>query len=296
MALESIFLTRHRELRPPWRLLVFITLLLASSFALLAPLGIMGVRGDIVPPLLAALFSSWILTRWIHRKPLRAIGLSLHRSSLRELGIGSALGLAMMAAVFLVEIAAGLAAVRPSDTGGAAGVLGAGFVSFLIAASVEEVLFRGYLFQLLIQWITLLPAMLVMAVLFAFAHGGNPGVGTLAYLNIGLVSLTLSFAYYKTRGLWMPIGLHWGWNFAQTTLFGFPTSGLTPAGRSLLTLEQSGPAWITGGAFGPEGGLLATAVIVAATWFVVKSERVRGEEGIITLDSIEDLVGERRGE
>jgi hypothetical protein len=118
----------------------------------------------------------------------------------------------------------------------------------------------------------------------------NPEIGMLSYVNIGLVSITLSLAYYKTRGLWLPIGMHFAWNFTQTTIFGYPTSGLPPTGLSVFDLTQSGPAWITGGAFGPEGGILATLAVIAGTWYILKSSRIRAEEGIITLDSLEDVL------
>jgi membrane protease YdiL (CAAX protease family) len=293
--LRDIFLDRHRELRPVWRIIMFCTVLFAVSFALLTPLAAIDPAGKIPQLLtlvLATLIASYIMTRFVHRKPFGAFGLTLHPSTHRELLSGLAMGFLMMAGVFVVECSLGMAVVTPRGMPVATilSLVLLGGCEFFLAASIEELWFRGYLFQVLIQWITLIPAIAVMGVLFALAHGFNPGVGIVAYVNIALVSITLSLAYYKTRGLWMPIGLHFAWNFAQTTIFGFPTSGIAPAGHSLLELTQSGPDWVTGGAFGPEGGILATLSVVAGTWYLLKSRRVRSEDGIVTLDSLEDVL------
>lgn len=297
MHIHEILLDRHREIRPPWRILMFVTLLIAVSFAFLAPLSAFGGGGKVLPlvfVLLATLVASAIMTRFVHRKPAGAFGVLVHRSTMKEFVLGAGLGFVMMAGIFLVEYGTRLVTpeVRDASALALAGVFLMGALEFFLAAAVEEVLFRGYLFQVLIQWTTLLPATAIMGVLFAFAHASNPGVGALSYLNIGLVSITLSLAYYKTRGLWLPIGIHFGWNFSQTTLFGFPTSGLPPDARSLCTIVQTGPEWLTGGSFGPEGGLLATVAVGAATWYLLKSPLVRAEQGIVTLDSLEDVLPE----
>jgi uncharacterized protein len=292
----SIFLDRHREIRPIWRILMFITLLLTISFALLVPLQALprGARlSQLLAMVLAVIAASWIMTRAVHRKPFGAFGLTLHPSTALELLTGLGLGVVMMAGIFVVELATGMAHVSflVGDAGEGAKRMVLGGAEFFLAASLEELLFRGYLFQVLIQWVTLFPAVIITAILFALAHGFNPGVGTLAYVNIALISLTLSLAYYKTRGLWLPIGLHFGWNFAQTMVFGFPTSGLSPDRLAILELVQSGPEWLTGGVFGPEGGVLATIAILTGTWFLLKTRHIRPEEGMVTLDSLEDLLG-----
>jgi uncharacterized protein len=296
---RDIFLDRHREIRPIWRILMFITLLLAVSFALLTPaqsVRFIGRVPQLVLLLLSAVLASFIMTRMVHRKRFGAFGLTLHPSTLREFLLGLGLGLAMMAGIFIVEVGTGMVSItlREMSAGGALALFAMAAGEFLLGAAFEEVVFRGYVFQVLLQWITLLPATLVIALLFALAHGFNPGIGPIAYMNIGLVSLTLCLAYYKTRGLWLPIGLHFGWNFAQTTIFGFPTSGMPPAGLSFVDLTQSGATWLTGGAFGPEAGILGTLSIVGGTWYILKSRHIRAEEGIITLDSLEDVLPEGR--
>jgi uncharacterized protein len=167
-------------------------------------------------------------------------------------------------------------------------------IGFGFAAALEELLFRGYMFQTLAQGITLFPAMILFSALFAVAHASNPSASLLSSVNVFLAGVWLSFAYIKTRSLWLPIGLHWSWNFSQTTVFGFPTSGISFADRRLLNQVVTGPDWITGGGFGPEGGVLATAALVAGTWYLLKSRRISVPEGIVTLDSLEDVLPERQ--
>jgi membrane protease YdiL (CAAX protease family) len=112
-------------------------------------------------------------------------------------------------------------------------------------------------------------------------------------VNIGCAGVLFSVAYMKTRSLWLPFGIHFAWNFSQTTIYGFPTSGLDPTLHSLIRLTQSGPAWIVGGGFGPEGGVLATLALILGAWYVLKAPYLRAPEGIVTLDSIEDLIAKK---
>jgi hypothetical protein len=100
----------------------------------------------------------------------------------------------------------------------------------------------------------------------------------------------------KTRSLWLPSALHVAWNFAQTGVYGFPTSGYAFADRTLLLVGQTGPGWLTGGGFGPEGGILGTVALLAGNWYVLKSRLLTAPEGIITLDSLEDILPMPSGE
>jgi membrane protease YdiL (CAAX protease family) len=103
-------------------------------------------------------------------------------------------------------------------------------------------------------------ALLLTSVLFSLMHGFNPEIGWLGFANIFLAGLWLGIARVITGTLWLAIGLHTGWNFFLGSVFGFPVSGIYE--RSVLITETDGPAVLTGGAFGPEGGLLATVVLL----------------------------------
>jgi membrane protease YdiL (CAAX protease family) len=300
MHLTDLFIDRHKELRVGWRLLSFFVLVAIGLLALALPLKMLGARGDLVGRLVglaATLGASYAMTRFVNKKPFGAIGLSLHRNMFREFGIGCLLGFLMISGIFILELMSGYISVvwRGYSFLECVKVLGFSLVSFAIAAFLEEVFFRGYAFQTLIQWVTFLPSMLVFSVFFAFSHYANPNITTLSVVNIALAGIWLSIAYMKTRSLWLPFGLHVSWNFSQTSLYSFPTSGGSLSDQRLSDLVQTGPEWITGGAFGPEGGILATLALILGTWFILKSRYLSAPEGIITLDSVEDLLPKPAG-
>lgn len=290
-----IFLDRHRDLRSGWRIMLFVVMLGAGGFVLrlIVPGGLLGnpIAGALLAVALVILVS-WVMTRFLNRKPLSAIGLWFHDSTFRELGLGMLLGFVMMSGIVLVELVLGYIHVawRGLTLAEAASVIAVSGVTFALAASAEELVFRGYAFQTLMQMITFAPAVAVMSLLFGIGHLFNPHATLLGTANVVLAGIWLSFAYLKTRGLWLPFGLHFAWNFAQTTIYAFPTSGLALEDRKLWTLEQTGPDWVTGGAFGPEGGVLATIALLLGTWYVLKSRHCAAQEGIVTLDSLEDLL------
>ena len=295
MHFKQIFVNRYSEVRVGWRLLSFVALLLVSVGLIQLLVQVIGFYNDFVARILtlvAALFISYFLTRVFNRKPFGAFGLSFHPHTLRQFGMGFLLGFLMISGIFLVEWMSGYAQISWRGFGPlqAVGTIAFSFFYFGVAASLEEVVFRGYFFQTLIQWITFLPATLVISVLFAYGHLVNPHAAAFGLVNVALASVWLSVAYMKTRGLWLPIGLHFAWNFSQTALYGFPTSGIRFGSYRVFDVVQQGPEWITGGAFGPEGGALATTALVVCTWYILKSEHLKAPEGIITLDSVEDLL------
>jgi membrane protease YdiL (CAAX protease family) len=301
MEIREIFVNRHSELRAGWKLSIFALILGMVLFALVVPFQMLGVRSDFVVTLntvAGILAVSFIMVRKFHHKPFTAIGLSLHPVIVKEVGIGCLLGVLMMGGIFLLEYSLGYAERYWLDA--SAGMVLWTIISsmafFIVAAVAEELLFRGYPFQVLIQGVSFLPAMLIMAFLFGMAHLANPHASVTGFVNTALAAILFSVAYMKTRSLWLPFGLHFSWNFAQTTLFGFPTSGISFSEYRLFRSVQTGPDWVTGGPYGPEAGILATVALVAAMWYILKAPYLAAPEGIITLDSVEDLLPPREGD
>jgi membrane protease YdiL (CAAX protease family) len=293
--MRVLFLTRHGDIRAGWKLLLFLICTAALGTVLVGGAGkLFGAIPfvDRFLALAAVLITSWILTRTVNRKPFPAIGLWMHPKAGRELGMGLLLGFLMMSGIFLVQLAAGYVAVtwRSLSWDAVVITMALSLLSFAPAAATEELLFRGYPFQTLAQGLTMLPAILTMSGLFGIAHAWNPNATLLSTANVILAGIWLSLAYLKTRGLWLPFGLHLSWNFTQTTVYGFPTSGLEFVDHQIWSSAQQGPDWITGGAFGPEGGVLAAVALLAGTWYVMKSALLRAPEGIVTLDTVEDII------
>ncbi len=139
------------------------------------------------------------------------------------------------------------------------------FISFglmVIVALYEEVVFRGYILNNLLQSFNKWVALLLSALVFTLAHITNPSIGVVGAINILLAGLLLGLNYIYTRNLWFSIMLHFTWNFFQGPLLGYEVSGMPL--KSLLTHEVHGSELITGGAFGFEGSLVATVLYIVA--------------------------------
>src|SRR5262249_52558781 len=115
-------------------------------------------------------------------------------------------------------------------------------------------------------------AVVIMSALFGLIHFMNPHRTWVSTINTALVGVPLSISYLKTRALWLPIGIHFIWNFLQGFVLGLPVSGLVVS-RGILTARVTGPEYLTGGAYGPEGGIFATGVILMATVYLVFTKR-----------------------
>jgi uncharacterized protein len=205
---------------------------------------------------------TYLFCRFIDRKPFRSLGLDTQAGWTAEALVGFLLGLAAMALIFAVEIGAGWAVARPA--GGSwdrLGLMLLGYLVTYVAVAVdEELMFRGYLLQTLMEWPGTWWAALLSALIFSAFHGLNPGVSGLALAHLTVAGLVFAGSYLATRRLWLAMGLHFAWNFFQGPVFGFPVSGVAPNG--LVSLHVTGPALFTGGAFGPEGGLLGLGALL----------------------------------
>lgn len=213
--------------------------------------------------------------RAFDRRPIRELGLRPHRMAALDLAFGLLLGGGLMAAVAAAEIAFGWAryTALASPLGRSVDVSAA--IAVFIGVSVsEELIFRGYLLRNLADgfggWgspgsrgrTARFFAVVVSAGLFGIAHAQNPHASPVSTLNIFGAGLMLASAYLATGHLALPVGLHLGWNAAQN-LLGIPVSGSERFRYgALLEREPVAPPWLTGGAFGAEGGLTGFCAIV----------------------------------
>jgi hypothetical protein len=148
--------------------------------------------------------------------------------------------------------------------------LGMAFTSSI----VEEILFRGIIFRITQEKLGSYWALAVSASLFGAAHLANPSSSLIAGIGLAIqAGVLLGAAYIYSNNLWLPIALHFAWNFTQAGIFGAATSGNT-IGKSLLTTKIEGNDLISGGAFGPEGSVQATLFcLLAAIALIILSER-----------------------
>jgi len=213
---------------------------------------------------LTALIANSIVLRIYERGRMEDVGMQWTQTSARHLGMGVAAGVAAGLFVIGLPLLAGAAKLVPATDPANQASLGRFiFVTVLLLFGVvgEELLFRGYGFQLLVArmgpWATILP----FGVLFAVAHSMNISVSTLGLVNTGLWGIVLGFAFLRSGDLWLPIGLHFGWNWILP-LFGVNLSGFTMVLTGFEIRWNVGEIW-SGGGYGPEGSILTTVAAVA---------------------------------
>jgi membrane protease YdiL (CAAX protease family) len=223
--------------------------------------------GVVMTQFAAAVLISMALLRLYDRGNLTDSGLSWSPASLRHAALGLVGGLgAAFLALGVPLLAGGATLVESNGETPSAGAFFFVTVLLVFGAFGEELLFRGYAFQLALaafgQWASILP----MAVLFGWAHSNNPGAGNLALFNTAAWGAVLGWAVVRTGDLWLAIALHLGWNWALL-LFGVNLSGLELRVVSHSMQWKLDEVW-TGGGYGPEAGLLCTAALVAVTAFL----------------------------
>jgi membrane protease YdiL (CAAX protease family) len=147
-----------------------------------------------------------------------------------------------------------------------AGDLSKGFILMLLIAITEELVFRAYILNNLLDSLNKWVALGVSAGMFTLAHASNPGISSVAVANILLAGALLGINYIYTRNLWFAIFFHFSWNFIQGPILGYTVSGLPLQG--ILQPDLKGPWWLTGGSFGLEGSFITTCVLVLTLLFL----------------------------
>ncbi len=232
----------------------------------------------ILPPnaqLVVAVFSNFasasianaLALRTFERGRLADVGLGWTMASRRNLSLGLLGGLGAALVVLLLPVAVRAADIERVPNGRLdwPSLL---FVSVLLAfgAIAEEMLFRGYGFQIFLAATGPFAAILPDSVLFAFMHASNPGFTVLAGINTLLWGILLGYSFLRSGDLWLPIGLHFGWNW-MLPLLGVNLSGLTMGVTGYTMRWKVGGLW-SGGAYGIEGGILTTAILVLLYFYL----------------------------
>ncbi len=311
MNAHQVFLNSAGRLRSGWRLLIF-TFVYVSLLFLLGTIGRVayGLALLAVPRLTirdfvqdlsfrlllltAAVIGGWICTRWLEGLPWRALGLWPHSGWARDLVAGSLIGIVTLAVA--VGIASAGGGLRFSLAGlaelpGVSRTLISSAALFIVAALAEEALFRGYPLQTLTRAQLVWLGIFLTSVPFAAVHLRNPNVvAGFTFANTALAGVWFAVAYLRTRSLWLPLGLHWAWNWSLGSLFGLPVSGISISPQPVLRGIDVGPAWLTGGSYGIEGGVAGTIVLIASTIFLWRTKLFTSTEEMKRLSSQENPV------
>lgn len=245
--------------------LILINFLIVASVIVGAELWLQKhFRAGLAPAAVVACLGTYLAAcRWIERR--KPVELALPYA-LPELGIGMLGGVGLFSLTMAILWACGV--YHPLGWGGL-GHLGEGFVPALLGGVIEEILFRGLLFRLIAKLLGTWGALALTAAFFGFAHLANHGATVGSAVAIALeAGVLLGAAYAATTRLWLPIGLHFAWNFTEGSLFGMTLSGNAMA-SGVIRGSLSGPRILMGGEFGPEASIVAVVVCLAAALYLI---------------------------
>lgn len=274
-----MFITSTGRLHPVWAFVISAVFSFAAFFiAGVVSEAISGQRYLVLEVIFRSLLAVlliglyvWLLTTVdnVHDHRIAALGLPLTGGWRRQFVTGCIVGLVLTGLAVLPLAIFGNASLSfrlgfyllPRD--------GAVLIVLLVGALAEELMFRGYPFQHLEEGIGAVGAIAVFSILFGAVHLTNPHASVWGLVNTVLIGILLAIAYLRTRALWMPWGIHFGWNTALGFLFGLPVSGLRIFNVVVKT-SVAGPNWMTGGSYGIEASATGTIAVLIGLVIVCK--------------------------
>jgi membrane protease YdiL (CAAX protease family) len=274
-----LILDEKNELRPGWKFAIYIAFFVILWFATEMALSIFSAGGDgivhnklailalnDVALLVPAVGAMALTIRYVDHRPLSTFGIGFVTGWRRHLVFGILLSAGMLA--IMVAGSAAVGTIHIQWTGGDAPgtTFLATLILLLVAALNEELVFRGFPLQIMIEALGEWPGIIAMSALFGAMHLTNPNRSLLGILNTMIAGVLMSLAFARTRSLWTPYAIHFGWNIGLGLVLGFTLSGFGFA--SLWTTTVTGTDAILGGKYGPEGGLLATFIFTGSTVIV----------------------------
>lgn len=226
----------------------------------------------VIPAIVAGLVMGWI-----EHRPITSYGLVVGAGQPWLILAGIVCGVGMMTALILLIRALGGIQFSGLALHGSVLLKSAALygIAFLLVGFFEEFTFRGYMQKVLGERIGFRPAAVILSALFGAVHflnGGETWVGALMAAGFGVVSCV---ALQRTGSLWLSIGMHAGFDYAETFIFGVPDGGF-PARNALMNATLHGPNWLTGGVVGPEGSVMAFVMLAGSfvlIWMIFSPRR-----------------------
>ncbi|MBS1796105.1 MAG: CPBP family intramembrane metalloprotease [Acidobacteria bacterium] len=305
MNLRSVFFNDYGRLRSGVRMMIFLlSFLIGSSFLLTAGLiilwalpfglsqsGLGSLLLQYSVPCAVAIFFGWLYGRFFEDLPFRALGCWLTKRWFLNLVVGFLMGALSLGLAVLIAWAGGGLTIKYNDSDNSLPILmtlGSTFLIFVAGAAFEELLFRGYPLQTLSRARLALFGTVLTSLIFATMHNGNPGANPLSWANTFLAGVWLAIAYFKTRDLWFPFGIHFAWNWFQGSIFGINVSGLDKlAPAPIMRSIDKGPAWLTGSDYGLEGGLACTIALLVTIALIYFMPLLKPDPEMLALTSEE---------
>jgi membrane protease YdiL (CAAX protease family) len=292
MKLKHIFISYDEpRLRAGWRLLIqsILLLVLLACFSLpfvFFPEALSTQEGLLlsqVVELFGVSLSVFLARRLLDKRSFNSLGLKIDRRALLDVLIGIIIPFFMIGVVYLVELSMGWLtfngfAWHSDPPGTVISQVLISLLTFVLVGWNEELLSRGYHLQTLASGSNLPWAVVISSAVFGGLHLGNPNAAWVSAAGIFLAGVFLAYGYLRTRQLWLPIGLHIGWNTFEGVVFGFPVSGIES--YHLVRTSVDGPVLWTGGLFGPEAGLVIIPALLlgGVMVYMVTRGRVREED------------------
>lgn len=269
--MKNIFLNPDSNIiRAGWRILIFAILLIAFNaglmFGVRSILGALPAQGTLWFFLLgiAATSAAFITTKYIGKQPIISLGLK-RNLAIKDLLVGILISALIMLCMYVTLLGLGyiqfdgfswwkddshtLANLSYASIWTALAI----FFQFIVVAWWEELAFRGIILQNIARGLNIKWGVLISTLGFGLIHAGNPNATVLSTVLIMIITFQLVYAYLKSGQLWLPIGLHLGWNFFQASVFGFASSGhMSP---SLIAQTPVASDWLSGGSFGAENSI-----------------------------------------
>jgi len=270
--LSRIFLTDDQSrLRAGWRLLIAV-ILTGLFFQIVdwvrSALSMTGPTTSIVGSLIdfaVVTGAIYIARRFADKRSFASLGLNINKQAGSDIIVGITISFVLMFLIYLIEYFLGWLNFESFawqiDSPSTVITYTLRYLVVLIFVGWnEELVYRGYILQTLTSGLNLLWALLISSFYFGIEHLSNPNSSWMAVGGIFFIGLFSAYGYLRTSQLWLPIGIHTGWNFFQNAVFGFPVSGFDRPG--LFRITVSGPDLWTGGAFGPEAGLIILPICI----------------------------------
>jgi hypothetical protein len=292
---RALFVTADGALRAPWRVALFFgatfvagALVSSVGYGLLSLTPLVGLARtyrvplDQIGALISLAIGTWVALRVDGRgvADWSRVGLSRAAWGARPAILGLAVGtLAILVPCALLLAAHRFAFESQPHAQGWFATAGAALVLLAPAAAVEELAMRGYLLHTLRDAWGARTAVVVTSVCFALLHLFNPDPTLLSTTTVALAGVLLAVVRLSTGSLVAAWTAHFAWNFAQAAVLHAPVSGL-PLGSSDYRLADLGPRWLTGGTWGPEGGVAAAAGMLVATFLLVQRSRASAPGGL----------------
>jgi uncharacterized protein len=273
---DRILLTPERRLRAPWRIVLFIVILFValvlSAWLEDAVAGFASGRGYNVlvsewgVPL-GTLVATFAMLKLVEGRSWDFVGLDRAAASLPKISSGAVLGLLPIAVPSLLLLAFGELKSVSTAPGSWVAAAGISFANLLPAAFGEELLLRGYVFAVLRESIGPRLTLISTSIVFGLLHLGNPGADSQSVVIVMLAGFFLGSVFLATKSLYAATAAHFVWNWFMAGFLHTPVSGI-PVSTPDYRVIDAGPDWLTGGAWGPEGGLAAAVGMFAVLLYL----------------------------